>query len=288
MAKKGVIMRTRRDGAPLYNLEPWVVGIYEYQIARLDREFVELSEQYGEEGYGDEFFGSETPYWRVLPVEKSISAGLAIFPYERVSELIESSDTIGVTTCICRTKEKMLGRGCDHDTDNCMFFGSQFEFFLDNGWPGRRLTKKEAYEVLDRAEEAGLVHCSQNAASGQWFICNCCRCCCGQISEVNELGLHDLIARSPFVAQVDEDLCSACEDCVERCPYEATSVEDDVARIDRQRCMGCGLCISTCTTEALSLARKPEDQIRVPAESLDALHGIIATEKGREVKIRVD
>jgi len=288
MAKKGLIMRKRRNGEALYNLEPWIVGIYEYQVAHLDREFVDLSEQYGEEGYGDEFFGSETPYWRVLPVEKSIPTGLVIFPYEKVSEIIERSDTIGVTTCICRTKEKMLGRGCDHATDNCMIFGSQFEFYLENGWPGRPISKKEAYEILDQAEEEGLVHCSQNAATDQWFICNCCSCCCGSIKEVNELGLHSLIARTSYYADVDEEICAACEDCVERCPYGATSVEDDIARVNRERCMGCGLCVSTCTTEALSLVLKPEDEITVPAESLEVLNNLIATEKGREIKITVE
>ncbi|MGD8715870.1 MAG: hypothetical protein PVG70_15055 [Desulfobacterales bacterium] len=46
---------------------------------------------------------------------------------------------------------------------------------------GLTTSKEEAYEVLRKSEEAGLVHLTSNVESGHWFICNCCDCCCGSV-----------------------------------------------------------------------------------------------------------
>ena len=38
--------------------------------------------------------------------------------------------------------------------------------------------------ALDRAEQAGLVHLTDNVQDKVNFICNCCGCCCGFLGTV--------------------------------------------------------------------------------------------------------
>jgi ferredoxin len=65
-----------------------------------------------------------------------------------------------------------------------------------------------------------------------------------------------MLASSGYVAQVDVALCAACGLCVDECPFDAISV-DDQANIDWAACMGCGVCVSQCPQEAISLLRDP-------------------------------
>ena len=73
---------------------------------------------------------------------------------------------------------------------------------------------------------------------------------------------HDapyLLAKSRFVAEIDEDSCVACGICSEeRCPMDAIVEDDDVYRVSEKRCIGCGVCAITCPTDAIMLVPRPE------------------------------
>jgi heterodisulfide reductase subunit A-like polyferredoxin len=78
-----------------------------------------------------------------------------------------------------------------------------------------------------------------------------------------DLGIANVVARSAFVNQVNEEACIGCGLCVESCPFEALSV-DAVARVDGVRCVGCGVCTLVCPEGALSLVRRPEGKVLPP------------------------
>lgn len=288
MAKKGLIMRKRKENRDLFNLEPYLVGMYEFQIARLDSELIDLHEKYRMEGLGFEVLSSKTPYFRVIPVEKSISTEMVVLPHEKVSELISRAETIAVTDCICRTKQNMVGKGCGHTVQNCLVLSPWAEYYLENGWPAKKISKEEALEIFKQAEEEGLVHTSQNTASGPWFICNCCSCSCGVLGAVKNLKLHSQVGRSYYFAKVSEDLCTGCEECVKRCQFGAISMENMVAKVNQAFCMGCGLCKPTCPIEAISLICKAEDQIVPPPPNLGVMFDQIGKEKGRSMKVVIE
>ncbi|MCP4296849.1 MAG: 4Fe-4S dicluster domain-containing protein, partial [Proteobacteria bacterium] len=78
---------------------------------------------------------------------------------------------------------------------------------------------------------------------------------------------------------VDQEECTGCEDCLDRCQMNAIEI-DDTATIDTARCIGCGLCITTCPMEAIQLEEKPEDlHVAVPASGQE-LMTITADKRG--------
>jgi ferredoxin len=54
-------------------------------------------------------------------------------------------------------------------------------------------------------------------------------------------------------AQVDPEKCTACETCVEECPSEAITMQDEVAVVNEDECTDCGACADVCPAEAITL-----------------------------------
>lgn len=57
-----------------------------------------------------------------------------------------------------------------------------------------------------------------------------------------------------MVAKVNADECVGCGTCVDECPSEAISMNDnDIAVISADECTDCGMCVDACPTEAISM-----------------------------------
>jgi heterodisulfide reductase subunit A-like polyferredoxin len=85
-----------------------------------------------------------------------------------------------------------------------------------------------------------------------------------------DLGIANVIARSPFVNQVDESLCVGCQDCLDFCQFDALSLQEEIAFVDQTKCVGCGVCVPACPEGALILARRsPEEILPIPATESD-------------------
>jgi ferredoxin len=50
---------------------------------------------------------------------------------------------------------------------------------------------------------------------------------------------------------VDKDKCSGCGICVEECPVDTISMENEVAEINMDDCIHCGKCHDVCPEEAV-------------------------------------
>jgi ferredoxin len=57
-----------------------------------------------------------------------------------------------------------------------------------------------------------------------------------------------------MVAIVNKDLCTGCGQCVDSCPVEAISMNDnDIAVVDPDTCVDCGDCVDICPVDAISM-----------------------------------
>ena len=159
---------------------------------------------------------------RVVPCESAIKDLPDVKDYERISYYLDKYDTFSVSPCSCRASRRVLGEGCGHlETDMCVQIGKGAEHFIRTG-RGRKITREEAKEIILRAEQNGLMHDLTNidGLGGSLAICNCCACSCFGLRVGMLYGARDVV-RSNFVAEIDEEKCVACGQCVETCPGNA-------------------------------------------------------------------
>jgi heterodisulfide reductase subunit A len=73
----------------------------------------------------------------------------------------------------------------------------------------------------------------------------------------------DKVVTEGVVAVVDPELCSGCQVCVELCPFEAITFDEEnkVAVVNSSLCKGCGTCTAACTAGASRLQGFRSDQI---------------------------
>jgi ferredoxin len=265
MRERGQIFGVAFGGTSLFKMVPWAFGIYEFQLPHMDRELAEMCEEYME-AYGRQFFARTPQLMQVIPVEKEIPAKHEALTYEKVSSIIENGQAFMVMDCICKKEQGLMDNRCDKPLEVCMAIAPVPGVFEDNAMGGRPISKKEAYAVLEKAEEAGLVHLTWNVESGHYFICNCCGCCCGVLRGINDLGIPaQRVVNAYYYAEIDPDVCTACGTCAdERCQVNAIEEGEEAYRVIREKCIGCGLCIPTCPGEAIQLVRKPEEERTPP------------------------
>jgi Pyruvate/2-oxoacid:ferredoxin oxidoreductase delta subunit len=269
MAKRGQIASFTARGKQRYLLAPFLPGIYEFQVYRLDRDLVEMFEEYLPT-LAKRVGGYKPGVARTVPINAQIEPGKQIQRYEDVRKMIEDSVSFRIIECICRKERDIEGHPCDHTLENCLSFSKEenaYDYFTIGG---KTISKQEALEVLEGAAEEGLVHSAfYNIKHGQGSICNCCSCCCGVLRGVKEFEAPHMIAMSDFVAVIDQDECVECGVCAdERCPMEAITEEDSGYVVQSERCIGCGVCTVTCPTEAISLVRKPESEQEAPPDTM--------------------
>ncbi|NYT18668.1 MAG: 4Fe-4S dicluster domain-containing protein, partial [Methanobacteriales archaeon] len=53
--------------------------------------------------------------------------------------------------------------------------------------------------------------------------------------------------------KIDQISCQACGVCVNKCPVDAMSLENDVVSVDPEKCIKCGECESICPLRAVKL-----------------------------------
>ena len=195
---------------------------------------------------------------KILPSLKSIEKSPNIsskefLPQEDIRALIKASNPIAVVPCSCRRSM----RRCDSPLNVCLQFNKSAKYHLDRG-TGRKLTPDEAITIAIEAEREGLIHTWPIRASQQLNeICNCCRECCvifdGGLRYNN---VEKTLEKSRFRAVVDDELCTGCEECVDRCFFGAIEMihitsKESKAVIDQDKCFGCGLCVIACDFDAL-------------------------------------
>jgi ferredoxin len=285
MAKKGVIHFKKDKGKYYYANAQFVIGMYEYQVNRLNKDFLNNFFKYLGIGLGLEVFGTKISQFRTIPVEKSITSEHHISTYDDLKTVIEEvEEPFVVINCICRQATDLLGSPCKV-TDRrevCMGFGAMAHMYIEQGW-GREISREEALEIQRKNEEDGLVLQAGNSLRPH-FICSCCGCCCPVLTGTKNFPRPVQFFSANFFAEVDSELCSGCATCVDRCQMEAIKLVKDISKVNKKKCIGCGNCVPTCPEEAIQL-RKKDKEIELPPTMDDLYDKILARKlelKGRK------
>ena len=258
MSKKGLIFRVQRGGKILYNSAPYMIGLYEYSVNKIDKDLAKMFKEYYDLAMVDEMGASNVPGFKVLPVDESIEAKTVLYPYQELKKSIKNARKIAVYDCVCRKESRLLGEGCDYPMEEtCLAFGAAAEYYIENGW-AREITPEECIKIIEETDKAGLVHAGVNSKHLS-NICNCCPCCCATMKGITKKGYDKhMYLNALFESIIDQELCVGCGNCVERCPVDAITL-DDIATVNRDMCLGCGLCAGVCPEEAITLHLR-EDQ----------------------------
>jgi len=159
---------------------------------------------------------------RVVPIESSIKDNPDHKEEELISHYVDIADDISVAPCSCRVSRRLMGEGCGHlEQDMCIQFNEGARDFIKQGH-GRRISKEEAYAILKKAEDNGLMHEMPNIdGNGKTHaMCNCCGCSCFSL-RTGEYFHTATLVRSNYISHVDPEKCVACGECVEVCPMNA-------------------------------------------------------------------
>ena len=172
-------------------------------------------------------------FMRVMPVMSAIENNSKTASYDEVRTLVEKAFAISVGPCSCRRSRRLIGEGCGHlEEDMCMYLNDNAINYSRLG-SHRLITKEEAYEILKRAEDNGLVH-EINQTPGfedATAICNCCGCSCYALRIANYFRSAKSI-QSNFLAKVDKNKCVACGQCVENCQTNALKLGQKCSTVD--------------------------------------------------------
>lgn len=220
--------------------------------------------------------------WRVAPAGMGLAASPNIqpefiLPYEDVRNIVRRATDITVHNCGCREVHKQ----CDHPLKTCICAVWEGKIDTSGDYTGGHevrihISAEKAIELLNGAEESGLIHLVLNASqmAGAITIHSCCPCCCYLLYPVmQQRKVHKLISPSRYRAAIDEQRCNGCRECLERCHFDAiemrqpASTEKPKAFIIDEHCMGCGLCNFKCPRGAmrLELVRPP---VHIPIASM--------------------
>ena len=263
MAGRGLLFQVKKGDSSKYGAIPFVHGLFEFQVKRLDKDFAKLVKQYFDNDFYHAMAKNAGGFLRTIPIQHAIDVTQNVAAYEDACEILKKQKTIVITDCICRKLRATVDDGCGKLLEACFMFGSMAQYYLDHDM-GRQVDVDEAISILTKAQEAGLV--TQPAtAQNPGGMCNCCGDCCGVLKSLNLFPNPAEMVFSNYYAKIDQEACVGCEACLDRCQMSALTMSDEEkAGVNFDRCIGCGLCVTTCPSDAIQLVLKSEEKRKIP------------------------
>lgn len=278
MATKGAIHPHIRENGIKYSLAQLAIGMFEFQVDKMTKEFAQDIIEYSQGEFAREFHKTKVPQLRTIPVNASITAEMGISIYDDIRNYINLIEgQFGVMNCICKQGKDLVGDSCKVTDirETCLLFPEAVPLFAKFECV-RYIDKNEFLEILNRAEKVGLVIQPSNTQRPS-AICCCCGDCCGILSMAKQFKKPAELFSSNYFAEIISENCIGCGICLEKCQMDAPIIQEKQAYINLDRCIGCGICITSCSKEAIKLRQK--NNIKTPPKSNRALYQKILTKK---------
>lgn len=273
LADKGLLLDMANNGEQVFVLAPTMAGFFEFSLMRTDGKFdrkilSELYHQYIniEDRFLKEVLALDPGIARTFVQESALEPKeeKIIMDYERASQVIKTATCITVGTCYCRHKMEHMGKACQNPQDVCLTFNNAAKSLSKHGI-AKEISQEEAFKVLDRCVELGLVQVGDNVQKGVSWICNCCSCCCEALLAYKRLGCDPKI-NSNYYAKINDN-CINCGTCAKRCPVGAIKLKK-APEVDRNVCIGCGVCARFCPKKCISMERRDKTKY-VPKDTFE-------------------
>ncbi len=252
---KGLVFEATKEGKTIYRLPRHIIQFHDASTLweEAPPNLLDLWRQYMEEEYPQVPAALKSmkapPFFRVIPINENIESKSKVLAYEDAAQIVDRASVIAVTNCPCR----MIMRKCDKPINVCLQINRGAEYAIKRG-TGRKIGAEEAKNILRKAEEAGLVHLTENKASLGTVICNCCSCCCIGLPYMKDPSTSSMLVPSRYQAVIDGESCTGCGICVADCPMDAISLNtSNVAEVNVDSCIGCGVCTHVCPVDTIFL-----------------------------------
>jgi len=272
MADKGIIQDIGGYSYFLTVAHLFNIGFkYSKALERLGKKGAELYQQFFiKEKYYKRYESSDggTPLTRIIPINTSIDHQSQISNAEEIHGIIEEcKEPIVITDCPCRNRTELLGiRECTKKfpiKESCFQLGPFGMYFVNRG-EGKVLSREEAHNIIDNFAKLGLIFTTENVkVANHLLVCCCCECCCAFLRGMTrfEDKNKNCVAKSNYIAIVNEDLCEGCGLCLNRCVFKAITLKNEKSSVDSTKCYGCGACGVTCPAGAIKLHRNERSKI---------------------------
>lgn len=260
--RKGLMFKAKKPQGTIYRMGRDITQFHDATILwdGVTQEYLDLWKRQTQEELPDYInmvsMILPKPVTRVVTVGQPVEARQSVLAFDDVEQMVREAGRLAVAKCTCR----LVDGKCGKPLEVCLQLGKGADYAIDRG-SGREVSVEEALDIIRMAEEAGLVHVAMNKAYGSHIICNCCSDCCVAFSL--PIPATAIVDPSRFLAVVDEERCSGCGDCADRCFFGAVTLSgsdgEEVSVIDAALCMGCGLCQVACPEDAISMRAVREE-----------------------------
>ncbi len=199
-----------------------------------------------------------------IPINQDIKgAGSTLLPREVAEELIRrSSHRVIINKCTCRDARKCKEHPIDY---GCTLLGDGTKEIDPR--IARHVSVEEAIEHVERTIHDGLMTMVGRVKIDNYIwgvrdrrklltICHCCRCCCTILASAQYFPKEAIDSLKPLSGlriEVDNELCTQCETCLDECFINAISADGTGIHHNRMRCKGCGRCALVCPNGATTL-----------------------------------
>ena len=269
MVQKGTILAIREGYREVHYQNAGVSagGIYDFQVDRLSPDLISDFDEYHMESIAKPLKKGARRLLplRTIPVEKSIPAPVKqrIASYESARQLIlDAPGPIAVANCICRQTKDIKGQSCQHTSlrESCLQIGvDHARQYVDMGI-ARYITKEEAFKILEKAQQDGLILQPENSQNPE-AICCCCGDCCAELTAVSRHPQPVKLYSTNYYVEVMTQLCNHCGECLKRCQLNARFMVEGTPAVNLDRCIGCGNCVITCSSGATRLMTKTPAEV---------------------------